>query len=240
MSNARAAVRRKIRRGEPVTSAEVAAAFPNPSEPEYQEGGKVVVYKMMDPKLAAEKLRMLEEAQSKGLLVAGEIAQPSDPTAAQEKPPIPAEAQSPVARSPVAPVDDEMALLNAPGPWSRAKAVRAGGTRSPSPSNKCPDPTCVWPNEADATVCVRCGQPLAESLQQTASAEERLLEVLSLFSPEQRRALLNVLSLPDEERATTIGEVHKRGGGSAAELLIDLEEDPIRRIKVLSMLQVLE
>jgi hypothetical protein len=57
--------------------------------------------------------------------------------------------------------------------------------------------------------------------------DQRLPEVLSELSPEATTELLRVLSLPDAERARTIGELHQRSGGAAmAELLIDLEEGP--------------
>jgi ribosomal protein S27E len=163
-----------------------------------------------------------------------EIARPVDPRVVHERLKMLA-----AALNDGLPVEDEM-RPKAPDPRSPAKAAPTGEARSPAPSKiKCPDPTCVWPNSEDATTCVRCGRSLSPQ-QQNSPDEDRLLEVLSLFSPEQRRALLNVLSLPDSERAAMIGEVHKRGGGSAADLLIDLEEDPIRRVKVLSMLKVLE
>lgn len=68
--------------------------------------------------------------------------------------------------------------------------------------------------------------------------EVRLREVLSLFSPEERRALLVVLTADDETRAAKIGELHQ-AGGSLAELLMDLEEDPAVRVTVIGMLRVM-
>jgi len=68
--------------------------------------------------------------------------------------------------------------------------------------------------------------------------EVRLREVLALFSPEERRALLNVLTADDETRAAKTGELHQ-AGGPVAELLIDLEEDPMVRTTVIGMLRVM-
>jgi len=68
--------------------------------------------------------------------------------------------------------------------------------------------------------------------------EVRLREVLSLWTPEERGALLNVLTADDDTRVAKIGELHQ-AGGSVAELLIDLEEDPVSRVTVIGMLRVM-
>lgn len=68
--------------------------------------------------------------------------------------------------------------------------------------------------------------------------EARLREVLSRFSSGERRALLNVLTEDDQTRAAKIGELHQ-AGGAVAELLMDLEEDPVVRVTVIGMLRVM-
>lgn len=66
--------------------------------------------------------------------------------------------------------------------------------------------------------------------------ERRLYALLATWPPETRGALQSVLSAPESERAAKIGELFQQGG-SIAELLIDLEEDPIARVTVLTILK---
>jgi len=74
----------------------------------------------------------------------------------------------------------------------------------------------------------------------TTPEERRLIEVFSLWTPEQRRSLLDILSAPDDERPAKIGEVYRLGNGQpVAELLIDLEEDAVARATVASVLRVM-
>jgi len=50
--------------------------------------------------------------------------------------------------------------------------------------------------------------------------------------------MLDILTADDETRAKKIGELHQ-AGGAVAELLMDLEEDPVVRVTVIGMLRVL-
>ena len=67
--------------------------------------------------------------------------------------------------------------------------------------------------------------------------ERRLVEHLSTWPPEQRRALLNVLTDDPETRAAKIGELFQADGGPVAELLVDIEADPAVRVTVIGMLR---
>jgi hypothetical protein len=62
--------------------------------------------------------------------------------------------------------------------------------------------------------------------------EHRWVQVIHSLAPDVARTLLNVLTLPDEDRARRIGTLFQAGGAPAlAELLMDVEEDPgIRRL----------
>ena len=77
-----------------------------------------------------------------------------------------------------------------------------------------------------------------DTLPAVEPEEARLAEVLALFHPEVRRYMLDILTADDETRAKKIGELHQ-AGGAVAELLMDLEEDPVVRVTVIGMLRVL-
>lgn len=72
-------------------------------------------------------------------------------------------------------------------------------------------------------------------------AEDAVAEHLAAYPPRVRSLMLEVLTLPDAERARGIGELHaeERSRGFA-EVLIDLEEDPAARAFVVGMLQEIE
>jgi len=58
--------------------------------------------------------------------------------------------------------------------------------------------------------------------------DQRVERAVADFPPELRPWLLRVLTAPAEDRTRAIGELFAGGGTSAlAELLIDMEEDPI-------------
>ena len=61
---------------------------------------------------------------------------------------------------------------------------------------------------------------------------------MSLFTPEQRRALPNALAADDETRAAKIGELY-RADGAVAELLMNLGEDPVTDTTPVGMPRVL-
>jgi hypothetical protein len=63
-------------------------------------------------------------------------------------------------------------------------------------------------------------------------------EHLAAFSPAARGALLHVLTLPDFERASRIGEFYSNSRTRTfAELLIDIEEDRFARAVVVGILR---
>jgi hypothetical protein len=57
-----------------------------------------------------------------------------------------------------------------------------------------------------------------------------MAEALATYPPQVRSLMLEVLTLPDADRARRIGELHanERSRGFA-EVLIDVEEDPAAR-----------
>jgi hypothetical protein len=68
--------------------------------------------------------------------------------------------------------------------------------------------------------------------------EGRLRERLDALGPMARHALLTVLLMPDSERAALIGELGSDPPSrSAAELLIDCEEDRTLRAVLVGMLR---
>jgi len=72
-------------------------------------------------------------------------------------------------------------------------------------------------------------------------AEEQLAEALAAYPPQVRSLMLEVLTLPDEERAKRIGQFYADPRSrSFAELLIDPEEDPATRAVLVGMLREME
>jgi hypothetical protein len=70
---------------------------------------------------------------------------------------------------------------------------------------------------------------------------ERIRVVLQAFPEPLRPGLLRILTLPDRERAEAIGQTFQEGvTPNVAELLIDLEEEPIPRSVVVAELRRLE
>jgi hypothetical protein len=70
----------------------------------------------------------------------------------------------------------------------------------------------------------RYGRP--ESVSDLANAESRIRAAMAGYPAETRLALLRVLMAPADQRAEAVGELYRAtGGGQAAELLIDLEQD---------------
>lgn len=72
----------------------------------------------------------------------------------------------------------------------------------------------------------------------SSALERRLREVMPQFPDRTRAYLLQVLTLPDDERAREIGALFRSGiAPSLAEILIDLEEDPAARALMVGQLR---
>jgi hypothetical protein len=117
----------------------------------------------------------------------------------------------------VRPSAEKAAETQSVGTWSRAKADLAGGTRSPSPQeNKCPDPTCAWPNSAEATVCARCRKPLTLAQEADPAGGRALAEGQAQGSETQAQQAHQVVEEPPVDHFSLIQEF--AGLGALGEL----------------------
>jgi hypothetical protein len=67
---------------------------------------------------------------------------------------------------------------------------------------------------------------------------DRIRVALEAFPEPLRSGLLRILTLPDLERAEAIGEMFQEGvTPNLAELLIDLEEEPVLRAAIVAELR---
>lgn len=72
-------------------------------------------------------------------------------------------------------------------------------------------------------------------------AEERMAEAVAAYPAQVLSLMLEILTLPDAERARRIGELYAdEQSRSFAEVLIDLEEDPAARAFVVGMLREMD
>lgn len=77
-------------------------------------------------------------------------------------------------------------------------------------------------------------------MKESTRIKRRLREVSAAY-PRVRSLLLETLTSPDAERARRIGELYtEERSQSFAELLIDLEEDPMTRAFLDGMLRQME